>query len=224
MNSTGEIVDAAPLPRIPQSRSRRSYKEDEGDSEFVSSSCAQITPFQTLKTGGKPLQDAEEVEIASRFSQPQSKLKSASCIELDTDLWGSLPEPLLETILAWLPLPSLFLCRSVCKHWNSLIHSASFQSICAQIPAPKQAWFLFRGEGKECAAFDPSLARWCHIPLDYFPNRVRVVASAGGLLCGRRRDDRLYVCNPLTKAWVELPPKRHRWKYPIVGRPRISVS
>jgi hypothetical protein len=32
-----------------------------------------------------------------------------------------------------------------------------------------------------------------------------------------RQGDKMIVCNPLSKAWLELPPRKNTWKFPIVG-------
>ncbi|CAM6024072.1 unnamed protein product [Sphagnum balticum] len=126
-------------------------------------------------------------------------------------------------VQAQLPLHCLLSFRTVCKQWNMMLQSKSF---IAKVPCARHGgWFLFRGEGKECVAFMPSVNKWCQINLDFLlPARVRVVATSGGLLCVRQHDDQLIVCNPFTKAWLQLPPKLHRWKYPIVGMVKIGQS
>jgi hypothetical protein len=146
----------------------------------------------------------------------KEELEQQKEIFIDNHLWDKLPEHLLEMVQAQLPLHSLLSFRTVCKQWNMMLQSKSF---IAKVPCARHGgWFLFRGEGKECVAFMPSVNKWCQINLDFLlPARVRVVATSGGLLCVRQHDDQLIVCNPFTKAWLQLPPKLHRWKYPIVG-------
>ena len=140
---------------------------------------------------------------------------------MDPKLWSNLPVHLLERILALLPVPSLLRLRSVSKQFNELLQSPTlFATILStrRHSSSQQPWYLFRGEGRECVAFNPELDSWCKLPLGFLPSsKARVVAAAAGLLCLRHRDDKMFVCNPLSKAWVELPPKRHLWRYPIVG-------
>ncbi|KAL3675423.1 hypothetical protein R1sor_025371 [Riccia sorocarpa] len=139
---------------------------------------------------------------------------------LDIEIWKNLPENLIEAILPHLPLHALLRFRAVCQKWNSILHSMDFlsswnQSLFHQRESP---WLIFRGSARECVGFNPCMNRWINIPLNFLPSsRIRVVATVGGLLCVRRRDNSLLVCNPFTKTYVTLTPKPRRWKYPIVG-------
>ena len=146
---------------------------------------------------------------------------SSNSPTMDPKLWSNLPIHLLERILALLPVPSLLRLRSVSKQFNELLQSPTlFATVVStrRHSSSQQPWYLFRGEGRECVAFNPELDSWCKLPLGFLPSsKARVVAAAAGLLCLRHRDDKMFVCNPLSKAWVELPPKRHLWRYPIVG-------
>ncbi|CAM6085804.1 unnamed protein product [Calypogeia fissa] len=139
---------------------------------------------------------------------------------MDTAVWKNLPENLVERIFPFLPLHSLLRFRAVCKRWKALLHCPTFLQCWHRGPSVKREppWLIFRGSARECVAYIPSLDRWSKIPLSFLPSpRVRVVASAGGLLCVRRRDDSLMVLNPFTKTYLSLSPKLCKWKYPIVG-------
>jgi hypothetical protein len=82
----------------------------------------------------------------------------------------------------------------------------------------ERSWLLFRGSSKEIVAYNPYLDSWSKIPLSSLPSqRVKGVASAGGILCLRRRDDSIIVYNPFTKYYRKLAPKVYKWKYPTVG-------
>lgn len=135
---------------------------------------------------------------------------------MDPQIWGNLPFHLLESILAWLPVSSLLKLRCVCKSFNNIVYSPSLWETSRRIRS-STAWYLFRGEGRECVAFNPQADSWCNLPLGFLPSsKGRVVATAGGLLC-MRQGEKMIICNPLSKTWVELPPKRNTWKFPIVG-------
>ncbi|BBN19167.1 hypothetical protein MPTK1_8g08410 [Marchantia polymorpha subsp. ruderalis] len=140
---------------------------------------------------------------------------------LVTEIWCHLPETLIEAILPHLPLHALLRFRAVCRKWQSMLYSPIFLSSWHQgrrFHHSESPWLIFRGSARECVAFNPSMDRWINIPLHFLPSpRVRVVATAGGLLCVRRRDDSLMVCNPFTKTYVHLTPKPWKCKYPIVG-------
>ncbi|KAG0589926.1 hypothetical protein KC19_1G057600 [Ceratodon purpureus] len=142
---------------------------------------------------------------------------------MDPRIWGNLPVHILESILAWLPVSTLLKLRCVCKRFNNILHSPTLRATLRRINRPRsvQAWYLFRGEGRECAAFNPEADSWCKLPLQALnlpssATGIRVVAAAGGLLC-LRQGERMIVCNPLSKAWRELPPRQNTWKFPIVG-------
>jgi hypothetical protein len=71
-------------------------------------------------------------------------------------------------------------------------------------------------------SFDPSVHKWHNLPLSYLPTSQVVfpVSSAGGLICfinkvqsaahmeTQHPEVQLFVSNPLTKTWRELPPPR----------------
>lgn len=137
---------------------------------------------------------------------------------MDPEIWSNLPSHLLESVLAWLPITSLLKLRCVCKRFNNVLYSPSLWATCRRRVRGVAAWYLFRGEGRECAAFNPEADSWCKLPLGFLPwsSKGRVVAAAGGLLCVRQ-GDHMIVCNPVSKAWLELPKKKNSWKFPIVG-------
>ncbi|KAL2607768.1 hypothetical protein R1flu_026341 [Riccia fluitans] len=148
---------------------------------------------------------------------------------MDTEIWSNIPENLIEAILPHLPLHALLRFRAVCQKWNSILNSPTFLSSWHQGPLGyhkkelESPWLIFRGSARECVGFNPSLGRWINIPLNFLPSsRIRVVATVGGLLCVRRRDNSLLVCNPFTKTYVSLTSKPRRWKYPIVGMVRVK--
>ncbi|KAG6554238.1 hypothetical protein Mapa_004154 [Marchantia paleacea] len=52
--------------------------------------------------------------------------------DVDPEVWGErhIPEEVIHTILAWLPLRSYWRLRAVCKSWNESALSSCFRKIC----------------------------------------------------------------------------------------------
>nr|POE97206.1 f-box/kelch-repeat protein [Quercus suber] len=91
-----------------------------------------------------------------------------------------LPDDLLERILAYLPIASIFRAGSVCKRWHEIVSSNSY-------------------------AYDPTLRKWYGFELpDIKPDCF--IASSCGLVGFMDNDSRseLYVCNPITKRFRKL--------------------
>ncbi|XP_039144379.1 LOW QUALITY PROTEIN: F-box only protein 13 [Dioscorea cayenensis subsp. rotundata] len=124
---------------------------------------------------------------------------------------NELNEDLLERILAWLPASSFFRLRSVCKRWNSIASSATFQIACSQIPF-RDPWFLMVDqELNQSVVFDATEWKWRNINHPYLMqdnlySKPIPVASCGGLVCFRTISGDFIVSNPVTGVSRELPP------------------
>ncbi|XP_024387882.1 F-box/kelch-repeat protein At5g15710 [Physcomitrium patens] len=146
---------------------------------------------------------------------------------LDEALWSNLPEHLHDIILAFLPLPSFFRLRCVCKRWNEIVNSKNFLSICSRVPSQGSLFLMFADMlQQKCAAYDPTSQRWHMLPPSYFLpcpyfESIVVVATAGGLLCleGRTGSQNRYlsVSNPMTRTQRKLPPMLHMKSPYVVG-------
>ncbi|KAG0581608.1 hypothetical protein M758_4G252600 [Ceratodon purpureus] len=144
---------------------------------------------------------------------------------LDEELWSSLPEHLHDIILAWLPLPSFFRLRCVCKRWNDIINVKSFLSVCSRVPSQGSLFLMFTDMlQQKFAAYDPTTQRWHMLPHSFFlpcPYFESVlVATAGGLLCfqGTGAQNRyLSVSNPMTRTQRKLPPMLNMKSPYVVG-------
>ncbi|EFJ31846.1 hypothetical protein SELMODRAFT_87170 [Selaginella moellendorffii] len=136
---------------------------------------------------------------------------------MDPNLWSHLPDDLLDRILAWLPIDAFFRLATLCRRWSRLATSKSFHDLCATVPST--AILFVKIIACDCqqllTTFSPAASRWYKLPLAFLPpNAGLPVATARGLLCftnhfqGYNNDEytALFVCNPLTKAWRELPP------------------
>ncbi|CAI0627334.1 unnamed protein product [Linum tenue] len=142
---------------------------------------------------------------------------------MEAEIWKDFPEDLLQPVIARLPVPAFFQFRSVCKNWNSLLHSESFSQHSAQAPQPDPWFYTITHENANSGAmYDPSSKKWYHHPtISSLPDKAIVlpVASAGGLVCfldiGHRN---FYVCNPLTGSVRELPARSVKvWSRVAVG-------
>jgi hypothetical protein len=148
-------------------------------------------------------------------------------MELNGALWGTLPEPLIDLILAHLPIPSLFSMRLVCKRWNNLIHSTGFVKTQAEITSELPYYILYGMEDhrvqigpalftfayfvRDASMYCSTTKKWHTLSFNFLPfTDFYLILTSGGLLCFAvyNSDDEvtLGVCNPLTKTWRELPP------------------
>ncbi|KAG0622996.1 hypothetical protein M758_3G140500 [Ceratodon purpureus] len=155
----------------------------------------------------------------------KSDANPASQVMLKRDIWASLPEDVLDRVIARLPLQSLVRMQSVCKKWKIKVRSASFIRFCeSENECPRTEWFLTFGQqklGTVCFAYDVHLSKWHSIPLGYLPydlNNRSPLAAADGLIClgaGWNANSRgamptkLVICNPVSRFWrdVPLPPQ-----------------
>lgn len=156
---------------------------------------------------------------------------------MDPKLWGSLSEPLVERILAYLSLPVVLPMRAVCKRWNSLLHTPEFLStqreISVQCPSyvlmvsePAYSLFTFFQQGPELyylrssSLYCPVSKNWFNMSLGFLPfPDLYITSVGGGLICfvahrpkistkNSHREVMIGVCNPATRTWRILP----RWR------------
>ncbi|KAM7269185.1 hypothetical protein ACFE04_024682 [Oxalis oulophora] len=152
-----------------------------------------------------------------------SNVTTSTLTNMDQDIWKHFPKDLFEPIIARLPISTFFRFRSVCKDWNSLLHSQSFSHHCAQLPDPNTWFFTITHESmnNSGAMYDPSSKKWYHPAISSMLTKTIVLpmASAGGLVCFLDIDQRnFYVCNPLNKSFRELPARSvNVWSRVAVG-------
>ncbi|XP_020687850.1 F-box only protein 6 isoform X2 [Dendrobium catenatum] len=137
---------------------------------------------------------------------------------MEQEIWKELPEDLHEAVIARLPIATLFRFRIVCQKWNSLLTSNSFSRHFSEVQL-MNPWFYtivhdgFGFDKVGGAIYDPSLKKWHHLSIPgVYPKMFLSVASAGGLVCLLDLNTRhFYICNPLIKAFKELPPSSARF-------------
>lgn len=154
----------------------------------------------------------------SQSGETSTSNDSSKNVSMDSNVWCLLPEDVTNRVLAWLPIPSLFQMRAVCKRWSSAIVSPEFLNMHAEILGKHSPFLLFPsvGDSLSYAAFDPSVGEWQPMPpMSFLPPEVKFVEGvAGGLVFfsveAHFQPVKLYVCNPLTRSWRQLPEMSHR--------------
>ena len=132
--------------------------------------------------------------------------------ELDSGIWGQLPEDLRERIFAWLPPTSFCRFRSVHKDWDQLLLSQVFLETYSRACASLKPWVLlalyrpFENPVPQCWLYNPCLKKWHRHNFPFFPNaHTEVLASDGGLLCCQTESG-IFMCNPLRGCWTQVFP------------------
>ncbi|KAH7285613.1 hypothetical protein KP509_33G036900 [Ceratopteris richardii] len=171
------------------------------------------------------------------------------CSQLDPFLWSLLPSELLERIVTWLPIVSLFKFRTVCRSWNEAPFQPRFRALRAQTKIV-ETWPLLLTKPhrsisceNNCLAFffTPDWRKPAALPASFWPlspsssGRLSYCMSAGGLICchynmGFSSDVEhnlvsLWVGNPCTKKWKCLPPTNGIFplNFPLTGLAGIVV-
>ena len=128
------------------------------------------------------------------------------------DLLSHLPQEVIVEILIRLPSRSIAICNCVCKLVRSLIQGDVF----AYLYAPGRG-MVFGHEVGLCALYDEAcqpLYRFSLPPphIQYpTPDHVRIVIdSTDGLVLVwdelKNNHNILFICNPMTEGYIELPP------------------
>ncbi|KAH7290998.1 hypothetical protein KP509_30G072500 [Ceratopteris richardii] len=141
-----------------------------------------------------------------------------------------LPLPLLEDVLASLPLRSLLAVSATSKYLHSLVSSSSFALIRSHSAAASPAWFFFFGfnwllpERSQAFAFDPVSSSWLPLPLSTLPphNSSSLSVSAGGCFVALAGAQQTYVCiapSLVKQDWQVLkkPMRVPRRSDPLLG-------
>ncbi|KAH7290997.1 hypothetical protein KP509_30G072400 [Ceratopteris richardii] len=141
-----------------------------------------------------------------------------------------LPSPLLEDVLARLPLRSLITVSASSKYLNALVSSASFASIRSHNVATSSAWFFFFGfnrllpQRSQAFVFDSLSCSWFSLPLCTPPphNSASLSPSASGCLVALGGAQQTYVCvapSLVKQNWHVLrkPMRVPRRNDPMVG-------
>lgn len=164
---------------------------------------------------GSPAEEGEDAERS-----PYSRM--------DSPVWGRMPEPLVEEVLRRLPIAAQLRFRSVCRRWKDTLSCPNFLWDCAPSGPVPATILSFESQF--------SLVEW-EEPLFPFPASVnsyrlkplrplrllQPCASDAGLVCLRSKcfadlkvsTLKLYVLNPMTRAWRMLPNPGVRTSLPV---------
>ncbi|KAL2251790.1 F-box/kelch-repeat protein At3g61590-like [Sesamum indicum] len=137
-----------------------------------------------------------EYESFSEINDETEK-EAASAVSLDLIL----PDDLLERILAYLPIASIFRAGCVCKRWHEIVTSERFLYT-SHVASQKPWYFMFTSSDEPVGyAYDPILRKWYCIDLPCIQTSNWFIASSCGLVCFMDNESRseLYVCNPITR-------------------------
>ncbi|XP_077242311.1 F-box family protein [Tasmannia lanceolata] len=176
------------------------------------------------------------------FSTTTMSSTSRTSPWMDSRIWSKLPHRLVDRVLSFLPPPSFFLARSVCKRWYSLLFSDSFLEMHLHL-STNLHWFIFFKNKKTSTnthhyikhqnpslqtlqgfILDPHENTWYKISFTLIPTGFSPVASSGGLLCFSSDDagpKYLILYNPLSKSLTQLPPTSNPRLCPTIG---LTVS
>lgn len=149
-----------------------------------------------------PYNIASGVVKFETFSEIGDEGEKNSLVSLDFVL----PDDLLERILAYLPIASIFRAGSVCKRWNKVINNERFLWNWNNL-SQKPWYFMFTSSDDAGGyAYDPILRKWYGLELPCIETSNWFIASSYGLVCFMDNDSRsqLYVCNPITRKWIGL--------------------
>ncbi|XP_059638992.1 F-box protein At5g49610-like [Cornus florida] len=135
--------------------------------------------------------------------------------------FDKLPDELLVEILQRLPLKLIHLCKCVSKRLYGFISAPHFARCyvhnCSSLVPPFAFFCPMNIRGAVKLTSESLIFECLYFSLNFLPSNgfgIRYLASSNGLvLCSKSQ---YYVCNPLTKHWVELPPPPTRQEYSVL--------
>ena len=193
----------------------RFYVSEEAQSNchFVTLAVPQVLFLNLIMDWETPWVDDKVIDIKGEagISASYSELSDEDVKENNIiSIESVLPDELLERILAYLPIASIFRASSVCKKWNEIVHSHRFLQNISSISSQKPWYFMFPSADDSIGfAYDPMIRKWYSIELRCDGTSRWFIASSCGLVCFMDQNTRsqLYVCNPITNISekVEMP-------------------
>jgi hypothetical protein len=129
---------------------------------------------------------------------------------MDPVVWERhLPEEVIYTILAWLPIRSFCRLRPVSKSWNEAVKNSCFRKICSRLPTLAPFWIVFACEGP--LVLDSTSSTW-HVASCFLSyrsvTREAILEASGSLLFYRNldlHDRQMFVFNPVSKHKRRIP-------------------
>ncbi|XBH97415.1 hypothetical protein VPH35_127080 [Triticum aestivum] len=113
---------------------------------------------------------------------------------------AAVPAPLPNEVVQWeilvrVPAKELLRCRTACRSWRRLASDAAFL-MAHHRRQPSLPLVFFRTRINDYAA---------HAVVDALDIRFTIHASCDGLLVLSLSNCRFYICNPVTRQWLQLP-------------------
>lgn len=130
---------------------------------------------------------------------------------------NQIPYEIIERIYARLPIKSILQAQTVCKGWNSLFSSTHFWAQHSTLNA-SHIWLLFCmvNTSHSNVAYCFSTQKWNHIPPTLMTSKSSTRRFSSPYYCGSSEGillmgvgmyaQTLFVCNPLTRQFIQLPP------------------
>nr|QFR35806.1 aberrant panicle organization 1 protein [Garnotia stricta var. longiseta] len=144
-----------------------------------------------------------------------SSSSSSEAVDMDPRVWGRLPQPLVDRVLACLPTPSFLRLRAACRRFCNLIYSSPFLHSHLLL-SPHLPFFAFAvPSAGYLLLLDPTrqAPSWSSLPLPLpAPGAAQAsfspaAASAGLLafLSDASGHKTLLLANPITRLFAPLP-------------------
>ncbi|KAI4371571.1 hypothetical protein MLD38_019788 [Melastoma candidum] len=160
---------------------------------------------QTSRISGLDSDDwGTDVHDLDLFSELSDK---GNWVPTSVSMDSILPDHLLERILVYLPVASLFRASSVCKRWHDIVTSSRFSRSLSHVLPHKPWYFMFTSSDEPTGyAYDPVFKKWYSIDLPCIRTSNWFISSSHGLVSFMDNDSRseLFVCNPITRWWRRL--------------------
>lgn len=121
------------------------------------------------------------------FASPKRASSSSLAIPSD-DPWTLLPDDMLYSILARLPVSPLRVCKAVCKRWESIITTPEFHTLHKQLGEQRPMLLCYRTNHlvrskSQAFAYDEESREWLTLPPMEFPaHNYGSLAAASGLV------------------------------------------
>ncbi|GAU41738.1 hypothetical protein TSUD_349990 [Trifolium subterraneum] len=145
--------------------------------------------------------DMKKVTVDFNLELDEEIDKDGSAVSVDKIL----PDDLLERILSYLPIASIFRASCVCKRWHATWERFLLNP--SHLLPQKPWYFMFTSSDEPSGhAYDPNLRKWYCIELPFIGTSNWSISSSYGLVCFMDNDSKteLCMCNPITKRCRKL--------------------
>ncbi|KAL0437999.1 UNVERIFIED_CONTAM: F-box protein [Sesamum latifolium] len=165
---------------------------------------------------------------------------------MNQELFTDLPPELIINILSRLPIRTIISCKCVCKSWLNLLETPEFarSHLSRSVPGlilwqrqrdlDSEHFEVFELEDeldleRHELHYNPVTKISCREFISEECPGLGIQGSANGLVCFRKlgqHPETVYVCNPITRDYIQLPAPGTIWHYPTTvtyeGFARIS--